>query len=256
MSVTDLPLSYVEIALHGKTPRVYLTENNTVATAKELQTTKSPVICVREPLYPDDKDITADTPFQYQMKSESITRNTYAVSNNKLLGQYREVITLTPHTQQSLQRYISDVRMVLSQDLVRKGIPCINFDPYVSYVFQQKTYVFHVEDLNIFKLLRYPKTVDYTIPDKSSEILHMAETPMFIPCMCNNEYYLFPAQHRAGKDLFQKYISVMKKYRDTLNMLLRTIEMWSFIGDQTPRALWVTLYGTEDQYGSIERVQL
>lgn len=254
MATTELPLSYVEIALGGKTPRLYRLSDGNIITEKESQTSTSAKMIYSEPVYFDEDNITADTPFQYHLESAGCAQKKTTIGD--IADGYQETIVLKAHTPATLEKYLSDVRMTLSQDLIRNGIPIINFDPIIKYIFQKKTYLFHIEDLQVFRLMRFPQQVDFFDPGQRPELLNLAQNPLFIPCRCNGRFVLFKAQHRAGKDLFQKYVSTVKKYRETLSMLLQTIDEWSFNGTQSPRNLWVTIYGTPNQYGVIERVKL
>lgn len=249
MALIDLPMTYVDMALGEPAPRYYILLDETVVSAKDVQSNETLQVNFKTPVYPDYSEFTMDMPFIYQLKSNGVTKD-------DLTDSYKENITMVKHTPETLAKYINTVRMVLSQDLIRNGIARINFNPEVKYIFQKKTYFFDFEDLSIFNQMQFPQQVDCFDPGQRPELLNLAQFPLYIPCTCNDEYVLFQAQHRAGKDLFQKYVSMIKKYREVMSMLLRAIADWTFTNSQSPKALWITLFGKADQFGSIERIKL
>lgn len=249
MALIELPMTYVDMALGEPAPRYYSLLDGTIVTAKEIQSSETLQVYFKNAVYPDYSEFTMDMPFIYQLKSTGVTKD-------EVTDSYKENITLVKHTPESLAKYINTVKMILSKDLIKNGIARTNFNPEVKYMFQKKTYVFNFEDLSIFNQVRFPQQVDCFDPGQRAELLNLAQFPLYIPCTYNGEYVLFQAQHRAGKDLFQKYVSMIKRYREVMSMLLRMIADWTFTNSQNPKALWVTLFGKADQFGSIERIKL
>lgn len=249
MALVDLPMTYVDMALDAPAPRYYALLDGTVIPSKDIQTSETLQVNFKTAIYPDYTDFTMDMPFIYQFKSIGTTKN-------ELTDSYKENITFVKHTPETLAKYIGKVKMILSRDLIKNGIARVNFNPEVKYVFQKKTYLFNFEDLAIFNQVQFPQQVDCFDPGQRPELLNLAQFPLYIPCTCNGEFVLFQAQHKAGKDLFQKYVSMVKRYREVMSMLLRMIADWTFTNSQNPKALWVTLFGKADQFGSIERIKL
>lgn len=241
---TPLPMNFVDLALGAPAPRWALAEGNIPIDIRKLNL----ITIAGLPVYPTE-EITLETPFEYELISEGVVDTTRAAN-------FYEKIRLKPRSARSKKSFISLVKQTLCRDLIVNGLPVTLFTPEVRYQYHGKNYTFHIEDLKALNTLRYPVTVDSYIVDRMHELSNLANKTTYIPCTHAGTFELFAAQHKCGKDLFQKYVSAVHKYNEVRNTFLRLIDEYNFASPQTATDLWYSLYNTKEWTGEIERVQL
>ena len=167
-----------------------------------------------------------------------------------------EEYDITVHTEESRQKFISEYKRYLCEDILTNGIPIIHLSPTISYTFQKKVYHFDVEVLKSLELARHPVQQQVVEVYNHTYAKHLAEYPILLPALCNGEFVLFRAQHKSATQLLQKYFDYHMKYLTEQNTMLDFIANYPFTKDKDFTMLWSTLFDTSNYYGETTRVKL
>lgn len=246
MSKTSLPLCPIDVIL-GKYPRHYLIGDKVVSAA-EIDKMPDGYIAAEPVKIPDE--LTQESVLKYQMTS---------VGAKEKNGIPIESIKIKDHTPDTLNKYITRIKSAIAEDIMVNGVPLewgLEIDE-VQYKYREKLYVFKTETLKVFDELSYPSDILNGVrPTGIPNLYNLAERPLVLPCISDNKFTLFTAQHKAGSQLLQKYVELKIQYQEIRNNILQCILDYEFDKNHTMSTLWQIVYGTEEFYGDIDRVKI